>query len=63
MGFEKEYVIRACNVYKKKFKNKPLRLEVLTEIIIRLQQKDQNPNGILYCDYYTIYIVNTIISW
>eukprot|EP01083_Nonionella_stella_P122496 368588_1 len=44
MGFEKEYVIRACNLYKKKFKNKPLRLEVLTEIIIRLQQRDQSRN-------------------
>jgi len=42
MGFEKEYVVRACNLYKKKFKNKPLRLEVLTEIIIRLQQRDQS---------------------
>eukprot|EP01083_Nonionella_stella_P072178 194438_1 len=42
MGFEKEYVIRACNLYKKKFKNKPMRLEVLTEIIIRLQQRDQS---------------------
>lgn len=27
---------------RKKFKNKPLRLEVLTEIIIRLQQRDRN---------------------
>ncbi len=44
MGFEKEYVIRACNLYKKKFTNQPLRLEVLNEIIIRVQQRDQNRN-------------------
>lgn len=42
MGFERQYVTRACNLYKKKFKNKPLRLEVLTEIIIRLQQRDRD---------------------
>merc|ERR1712129_273931 len=42
MGFDKEYVVRACNLYKKKFHNKPLRLEVLTEIIIRLQQRDES---------------------
>eukprot|EP00484_Ammonia_sp_Unknown_P030275 CAMPEP_0197032486 /NCGR_PEP_ID=MMETSP1384-20130603/11155_1 /TAXON_ID=29189 /ORGANISM="Ammonia sp." /LENGTH=579 /DNA_ID=CAMNT_0042462159 /DNA_START=1 /DNA_END=1740 /DNA_ORIENTATION=+ len=42
MGFERQYVTRACNLYRKKFKNKPLRLEVLTEIIIRLQQRDRD---------------------
>ena len=44
MGFDHEYVTRACNLYRKKFKNKPFRLEVLTEIIIRLQQRDKNKN-------------------
>lgn len=42
MGFAREYVVRSTNLYRKKFKNKPLRLEVLTEIIIRLQQRDRN---------------------
>merc|ERR1719206_1614640 len=43
MGFEKDYVVRASTLYKEKFKNKPLRLEVLTEIITLLQQRDQQP--------------------
>lgn len=46
MGYEESYINRAINLYKRKFKDKPLQIQVLTEIISRLKQRDQTNESV-----------------